>query len=475
MTEHLTENFVHLRRVELGAERASELPLDHAHGRLDVAPLVVVRQELGTLEAVEVEETVPRLGSAVHAVALERNEGRCARGRDCREVRVRQVCLVRAHLGHAETVRGRRLHEAGKLGAVVHGALGNFHGRHHVRQATRHHVRLEPRVFAHIPPVLGIEPAAVDVRGEARRVYRKLGLDTRQRGRALLDERLQDRRQLLAVHVLEDRVVGRRTMHHAPILALADVRRGAASRDSRIDLGDAPVNDVRHRQRLWAAPLVWRRCHVRAEVAKERLDNGLLLALSTVVRRPVLRIRLPRDLDGLGDGRGTVRLHLDDLEVLDREDVFALAGASLVVEAGTRLRLDIDDVAARVRLRRTEPDGPVHVLQALVLGQQPPTLLSYIHETQCSYDVASRQGKKWLTCSHTALTLWPMSKQAKRAKANPLTKPNKDDVVRMRVTGEQKTALVEAASRDGLELSQWLRQLALRAAGVLPSALEERG
>jgi len=68
-----------------------------------------------------------------------------------------------------------------------------------------------------------------------------------------------------------------------------------------------------------------------------------------------------------------------------------------------------------------------------------------------------------------------MSKQAKRAKANPLTKPNKDDVVRMRVTGEQKTALVEAASRDGLELSQWLRQLALRAAGVLPSALEERG
>lgn len=43
----------------------------------------------------------------------------------------------------------------------------------------------------------------------------------------------------------------------------------------------------------------------------------------------------------------------------------------------------------------------------------------------------------------------------------------KDDVVRMRVTAEQKQALMDAASRDGLELSAWLRQLALRAAGAL--------
>jgi hypothetical protein len=44
----------------------------------------------------------------------------------------------------------------------------------------------------------------------------------------------------------------------------------------------------------------------------------------------------------------------------------------------------------------------------------------------------------------------------------------KDDVVRMRVTAEQKQALTNAAERAGLELSAWLRQLALRAAGVLP-------
>ena len=55
---------------------------------------------------------------------------------------------------------------------------------------------------------------------------------------------------------------------------------------------------------------------------------------------------------------------------------------------------------------------------------------------------------------------------AKSSKKRP-AKTVKDDVVRMRVTGEQKQAITDAAARDGLELSAWLRQLALRAAGAL--------
>lgn len=38
----------------------------------------------------------------------------------------------------------------------------------------------------------------------------------------------------------------------------------------------------------------------------------------------------------------------------------------------------------------------------------------------------------------------------------------------MRIPAEQKAALVAAAERDGLDLSVWLRRVALRAAGVLP-------
>jgi len=53
-------------------------------------------------------------------------------------------------------------------------------------------------------------------------------------------------------------------------------------------------------------------------------------------------------------------------------------------------------------------------------------------------------------------------------------KPVKDDVVRMRVTVEQKASMMAAAEREGLELSAWLRQLALRAAGVLPEPSRRR-
>ncbi|MGH9402668.1 MAG: plasmid mobilization protein [Terriglobia bacterium] len=60
--------------------------------------------------------------------------------------------------------------------------------------------------------------------------------------------------------------------------------------------------------------------------------------------------------------------------------------------------------------------------------------------------------------------------KSKRDGRAATVKPLKDDVVRMRVSAEDKKALTEAANRVGLELSAWLRQLALRAAGVLPES-----
>jgi uncharacterized protein (DUF1778 family) len=57
-----------------------------------------------------------------------------------------------------------------------------------------------------------------------------------------------------------------------------------------------------------------------------------------------------------------------------------------------------------------------------------------------------------------------------RARRKSSAKSPKTEVVRMRVTSQQKQAMQAAAARDGLELSQWLRQIALRAAGVLAPA-----
>jgi uncharacterized protein (DUF1778 family) len=63
-------------------------------------------------------------------------------------------------------------------------------------------------------------------------------------------------------------------------------------------------------------------------------------------------------------------------------------------------------------------------------------------------------------------TLWPVAKSRRKVQKNPL----KDEVVRMRVSAEQKEALTEAAKQEGLDLSVWLRQLALRAAHALPES-----
>lgn len=49
----------------------------------------------------------------------------------------------------------------------------------------------------------------------------------------------------------------------------------------------------------------------------------------------------------------------------------------------------------------------------------------------------------------------------------PSERVRKEKVVRLRVTDQQKQAMEEAAARNGLDMSAWLRQLALRAAGVL--------
>jgi hypothetical protein len=55
-----------------------------------------------------------------------------------------------------------------------------------------------------------------------------------------------------------------------------------------------------------------------------------------------------------------------------------------------------------------------------------------------------------------------------KPKAVRASKTLKDEVVRMRIPGEHKAALVAAAEREGLDLSTWLRRLALRAVGLLP-------
>src|SRR5262249_43608585 len=67
------EHLVELRVREPGADAPAELPLDRAERRLDVAALVVVREEVVALEGEVVPHAPPRGGAGAAAIDLVRH------------------------------------------------------------------------------------------------------------------------------------------------------------------------------------------------------------------------------------------------------------------------------------------------------------------------------------------------------------------------------------------------------------------
>jgi uncharacterized protein (DUF1778 family) len=57
-----------------------------------------------------------------------------------------------------------------------------------------------------------------------------------------------------------------------------------------------------------------------------------------------------------------------------------------------------------------------------------------------------------------------MAKAKGTKRRAPTPRATKDEVVRMRISADDKRLLVAAAGRDGLDVSAWLRRLALQAA-----------
>jgi uncharacterized protein (DUF1778 family) len=68
-----------------------------------------------------------------------------------------------------------------------------------------------------------------------------------------------------------------------------------------------------------------------------------------------------------------------------------------------------------------------------------------------------------LTCGHNVATLLPMKRRKPKAE-------RKDEVIRLRVSPDQKRTMMQAAQAAGLELSAWLRSLGLREAARTASS-----
>jgi len=162
-------------------------------------------------------------------------------------------------------------------------------------------------------------------------------------------------------------------------LALAHVGRRATSADRRVDLHRHPVDGIGERNRLRTASRMRGRRDAVAERAEKRLHDRLLLALRGVVRGPVLRVRLARDLHRLGHDA----LSVDGTRQLDGDLVLALRSAKLVIRARAGRGKDVDEVSARVlRLRRDEPHRTFDVLDPLVFRERLRLCRACIHATK---------------------------------------------------------------------------------------------
>ncbi len=323
--------------------------------------------------------------------------------------------------------------------------------------------------------VFMVEPAVEPGCGESRRVAGKARFQGLQRQRAFGDKKVEHSGGLGVVHDVEDRIIGRHSADVAMLTGRPQVGHEPPPGDRAVDLEGRSEDGVRERNAGSSLPLFLGALERTGQAVQERLEAVLFFDLCRVIRWPVLTVG---DADSARFRYRAVWCRFPPHHKLDSEGVFALDAAQFVVRARTPelAILPTDRVSSVLRLRGDLPDITVASDPSRCRQLKSPLLafihaLSLQHKTQCSYIVATCQALIFrLTCSYVLATLCPMAKIKRSARSASASRPTKDAVVRMRISTAQKRALATAAARDGLELSAWLRQLALRAAGVLPEA-----
>jgi len=106
MAEHLAQRFVDHRHVRLTAKPVSKLALYHGERRFNIAPLVVVLQELRPLELEVVIHLLPRSTAVAAMMRGEGNEWRSTNLSNRVRVALAGVSLVGGDFGHLEISGG---------------------------------------------------------------------------------------------------------------------------------------------------------------------------------------------------------------------------------------------------------------------------------------------------------------------------------------------------------------------------------
>ena len=213
---------------------------------------MVAVEELCALEVEVVEGTLPQEVAAVVAgvgdgVALERDEGGRARGRDSVEVGAAEVRLVARDLADIEVLGGPS-EQQGQLRGVGGVGGGDLGGGDDVANDAADGVGLHPsRALDALLPLVAV-PVVVDAGAKPGGVNGEVLLEGRQGQGAELEEALQDGRQRGVLHGPPDGGGGRRGGEQPCLAGVAHVGHGAAGEAGAIDLGSIGYNDAESRK-----------------------------------------------------------------------------------------------------------------------------------------------------------------------------------------------------------------------------------
>ncbi len=428
VTKNLTKSLIHLRGLSLTSQTISELRLNHAECRFNIAPLVVLSEKPFLIVGIVVKHAFPQnafllppvsfvlclsfrqsvLGCAIH---LEGNVRHSVMVDDGLKIRRGQISLVCRNFLHREVTSGcldKRL----EIRTVTRKAITDFNRRHDVRFHAAHQMHFHPVAFGHqaFIFVLRVNPLVKAAGRKAGRVNREIGLDSLKRQTASFNQSSQQRRQARVFQVAGDRVVVSGTAEQPFALRVSQVSHKAPSRNRRVDLKRTRKKDVSEWQSRTAYALHWF-FNAFTQFSKQLDKPFLLVGLRFVVGRPFLLVGLSYS-DCLGNG-----FHFSVVRVLtlNRElygpNMLALNLPCFVIRTRTgRIRdVRLNDIRTTVcanvaRLRRNKPS--ITALSQLRFGRYFKTfLLSGFH---CESPLGKTQPEAYNgSClGHIASTVW---------------------------------------------------------------------
>lgn len=355
MAQDLQQNFIYLGGWSLRTDSPTKLGFYHGKGSLHVGSLVIMGQEIRTVELVAVPHATPKTVKLVamptftRRAILERDVRYATKGIDRPKVSPARVCLIRRHFTNREGM-GRSLDKPWEMRGIRRFRGCNFYTSHDIRCDPTHQMGLDPLGFApHLPPFV-VKPSVIGGGGKARGVHREVCFQSPQGTGTFLNQGFEQWRERRVLQVVKEAVVRRGLSHVALHLQVTQVRHGPSARDSGVDLAGRSEDHGRQWVTRPSTPHLWGCNNPFAQFTEEFSEPLLFMGLGHVVGGLILPIG---DTHRPGFSSSAVGVFLTPNGELHGEDVFAGQVAGLKVWAATSgFTTHVDQVQALPCLRR---------------------------------------------------------------------------------------------------------------------------